>query len=224
MEKTTSLRPITFDLPPFFSGESTSRHLRTSSGTTPPPRLHFTPWPLSDLHRSLLPAVRHHNPVLQSMTIPLHRQLPIPPAQIPRQLPPLFLLSVANSKKFSKTLSDYMLYLLIMQPTMMSAVPRPGSSLRKRSPCCDWILGYFSGKKKMKNSKYCYSEEMMDACEKIWEVNTEVDPVAIKGNRSKSVLFVGCRPAKKLMEMKERKWEIMSRKWVEMLCYAVVIL
>ncbi|KAH6782594.1 hypothetical protein C2S51_007887 [Perilla frutescens var. frutescens] len=45
MEKTTSLRlrPITFDLPlffsgkPTFSGESTSRHLRPSSGTTPPP-------------------------------------------------------------------------------------------------------------------------------------------------------------------------------------------
>ncbi|KAH6794411.1 transmembrane protein [Perilla frutescens var. hirtella] len=194
----------------------------------------------------------------------------------------------SDHKKFSKTLSDYMLYLLIMQPTMMSAVAgigqirfrdtcaearkflgrdpkkkpgalqllvyalqflimrllapilslifslfliivlplipsrtikKVGEKARKHSACCNWILGCLSSKKKSD----CYNKEMIKACDDICSVNTEVDPVAIKGNRSKSVLFEGCRLANKLMEMEEkRKWEIMSRVWVEMLCYAAV--
>ncbi|KAH6757511.1 hypothetical protein C2S52_023379 [Perilla frutescens var. hirtella] len=60
-------------------------------------------------------------------------------------------------------------------------------------------------------------------CRKIYSVNTEVAPVGIKGYRSKSVLYDGCRLAKELMELDEhRKWEVMSRVWVEMLSYAAV--
>uniref|UniRef100_A0A7N2LMQ4 Uncharacterized protein n=1 Tax=Quercus lobata TaxID=97700 RepID=A0A7N2LMQ4_QUELO len=53
------------------------------------------------------------------------------------------------------------------------------------------------------------------------EVSTEVPPSKVKGDRSKSVLFEGCRLAKSLQCLEiEKKWELVSHVWVEMLCYA----
>ena len=53
------------------------------------------------------------------------------------------------------------------------------------------------------------------------EVSTEVPPSKVKGDRSKSVLFEGCRLAKSLQCLEiEKKWEWVSHVWVEMLCYA----
>ncbi|XP_022772059.1 uncharacterized protein LOC111314701 [Durio zibethinus] len=60
-------------------------------------------------------------------------------------------------REFSKILSDYMLYLLVFQPTVMSAVAGPNEDKK--------------------------------ACEEILSVNTDYEPVTVKGNRSKSVLF-----------------------------------
>ena len=55
-------------------------------------------------------------------------------------------------------------------------------------------------------------------------VNTEIEPSKVKGDRSKSVLFDACRLAKSLQSLelpsKEKKWEMMSQVWVEMLSYA----
>lgn len=212
-------------------------------------------------------------------------------------------------REFSKLLSDYMLYLLIMQPTMMSAVAGIGQ-IRFRDTCAEaqkfldggseyhqrikartlnvikygvisffkysiiFIFGLLSpiiafivslfasiflpimhvvcpeavenGGKKMESlwnsagkSKYWgsivrfFSEEKeldelhIEACRKILRVNTEVKPVQIKGDRSKSVLFDGCILAKELKRLEssaevECKWKIMSRVWVEMLCYAAI--
>jgi hypothetical protein len=50
-------------------------------------------------------------------------------------------------------------------------------------------------------------------------VNTEVKPVDVKGDRSKSVLFDACRLAK-LLEREEKRWELLSKVWVELLSYA----
>ena len=53
------------------------------------------------------------------------------------------------------------------------------------------------------------------------EVSTEVPPSKVKGDRSKSVLFEGCRLAKSLQCLEiEKKWELVSHVWVKMLCYA----
>ncbi|KAF5725450.1 hypothetical protein HS088_TW23G00172 [Tripterygium wilfordii] len=59
-----------------------------------------------------------------------------------------------------------------------------------------------------------------DACKSILEINTDVSPIAVKGDRSKSVLFDASILAKELQKLKQEKWKLMSRVWVEILSYA----
>ncbi|KAG2666288.1 hypothetical protein I3760_15G051100 [Carya illinoinensis] len=60
-----------------------------------------------------------------------------------------------------------------------------------------------------------------DACENLLTVNTDVKPIYIKGDKSKSVLFDACILAKELQKLKGiEKWEVISKVWVEMLSYA----
>ncbi|MBA0763684.1 hypothetical protein Gotri_013107 [Gossypium trilobum] len=58
------------------------------------------------------------------------------------------------------------------------------------------------------------------ACEIIYGVNTDIKPVQLKGDRSKSVLFDACRLAKELNKFGNRKWVLISKVWVELLSYA----
>ncbi|PPD93868.1 hypothetical protein GOBAR_DD09128 [Gossypium barbadense] len=58
------------------------------------------------------------------------------------------------------------------------------------------------------------------ACEIIYGVNTDVKPVYLKGDRSKSVLFDACRLAKELNKFGNRKRVLISKVWVELLSYA----
>ncbi|PIN12535.1 hypothetical protein CDL12_14851 [Handroanthus impetiginosus] len=194
-------------------------------------------------------------------------------------------------RAFSKLLSDYMLYLLIMQPTMMSAVGGIGQ-IRFRDTCAEankfFRKGYevephrcfailyalveffkylFFGlcgllspviafivslcvsiflplidilcpalggmvDRRIKGIKDYFSKEaelekkQIKACRDILAVNTEVEPVTVKGDRSKSVLFDGCILAKELQKLENSegekidKWKLMSKVWVEMLSYA----
>lgn len=196
-------------------------------------------------------------------------------------------------RDISKLLSDYMIYLLVMQPTMMSAVTGIGQ-IRFRDTCAEAkkffdrgnlrkgkkeanifkVINYVihSVFKYMGISLYLFflslvcilsspllillalcggkllvqlqrlnqvimvkffgkgkeADKQKEACQDILGVNTEVKPVTVKGDRSKSVLFDGCILAKKLqaMEKSERrlkcKWEIVSKVWVELLSYAAI--
>ncbi|KAI3456359.1 hypothetical protein Pfo_013022 [Paulownia fortunei] len=214
-----------------------------------------------------------------------------------------------QNRDFSKLLSDYMLYLLVMQPTMMSAVAGIGQ-IRFRDTCAEakkffdersgnqrkpkpnvfqvilyalrsffkylflCLIGLISpilafmislfvslflpliyvispvlkyacgqkeepGKMQARINKYHtfvmnyfsrkteLDEGQIKACKKILAVYTEVKPVTIKGDRSKSVLFDGCILAKELKELENSrevkdKWEIMSKVWVELLSYAAI--
>ncbi|KAE8670856.1 putative Leucine-rich repeat family protein [Hibiscus syriacus] len=118
-------------------------------------------------------------------------------------------------RHFSKTLSDYMLYLLVFQPTMMSAVA--GIAKIRFGDTCEEAKRFFKSRSLRPN-------EDKKACEQILSVNTDVGPEEVKGDRSKSVLFSASILAKELQRMEreddEDKWMIMSRVWVELVSYA----
>nr|GEY43908.1 hypothetical protein CTI12_AA564490 [Tanacetum cinerariifolium] len=91
----------------------------------------------------------------------------------------------------SKHLSDYLLHLLVAYPVMLPMDKGP-------------------------------INEKDEACQKLLQVDcTEVWPKEVKGDRSKSALFEGCRLASSLKEMKRGDmWKITSQVWIEMLAYA----
>ncbi|KAG5530457.1 hypothetical protein RHGRI_025414 [Rhododendron griersonianum] len=160
-------------------------------------------------------------------------------------------------KESSKLLSDYLLYLLIMQSTMLSTVAGIGQirfrdtsaeaqkffrgSIMTKSKgwniCClnfgKCFYGNESevGQSQSQTSCFCNKccskgEKGRDrlqeqACESILAVKTLVEPSAIKGDKSKSLLFDACMLANELKKLeRQRMWQIISKVWVELLCYA----
>lgn len=118
-----------------------------------------------------------------------------------------------DKKEFSRLLSDYMLYLLIMQPGMMSAVAGIGK-IRFRDTCAE-ANRFFEIKDVARNDK------IKEACKEILGVNTFAKPAAVKGDRSKSLLFEATMLAKQLNELDQKsKWKLISKMWVELLSYA----
>ena len=109
----------------------------------------------------------------------------------------------------SKQLADYMLYLLVECPFML---PIGIGLIRFRDTCAEAIE--FFKDKSLKSGK--------EACKMLTQVCTEVAPTKVKGDRSKSVLFEACMLANLLQEIedKNKKWEIVSNVWVEILGYA----
>ncbi|KAG7943590.1 hypothetical protein I3843_15G049400 [Carya illinoinensis] len=121
--------------------------------------------------------------------------------------------SKVEHKFISKHVSDYMLYLLVMKPTMMSAVAGIGQ-IRYRDTCAE-------AQRFFRNKGLGPNDRENDACEKLLDVNTDLKPVHVKGDKSKSVLFDACMLAKELQKLEEeKKWEVISKVWVEMLSYA----
>ncbi|KVI01033.1 protein of unknown function DUF4220, partial [Cynara cardunculus var. scolymus] len=138
-----------------------------------------------------------------------------------------------DQREIAKLLSDYMLYLLIMQPSMMSAIAGIGQ-IRFRDTCAEAKRFFESGKgrevdedrrKTPVSDDPKSNQKQINACMEILKVETEVPPATVKGDRSKSLLFDGCILAKKLMNIEKKnksldKWLIISKVWVELLCYA----
>ncbi|GMY34752.1 hypothetical protein FCV25MIE_29994 [Fagus crenata] len=114
-----------------------------------------------------------------------------------------------SSCEDSKLLSDYMLYLLVERPIML---PNGIEQIRFQDTCAE-ALEFFEERKSI--------SDVNQACMMLNQVSTEIPPSEVKGDRSKSVLFDGCRLAKSLQFLAvEKKWELISHVWVEMLCYA----
>lgn len=121
-----------------------------------------------------------------------------------------------SNREFSKIISDYMMYLLILQPSLMSEVAGIGK-IRFRDTLAE--ADKFFQRRHIEDKR-----SVKIATLNILDVNSDIDPMGVKGDRSKSVLFDASRLAKDLTEMekthKKDKWEILSKVWVELLCYA----
>ncbi|KAK1382162.1 hypothetical protein POM88_019897 [Heracleum sosnowskyi] len=128
----------------------------------------------------------------------------------------------------AKKLSDYMLYLMVMKPDMMSAVSGIGE-IKFRDTCTE-VGELFDTKLpelKKKNSCNFFRREGKEdkealqrkACETILSLNGEIEQVAIP--RGRSILFTASRLAKELNSLpSDKKWLIISKLWVELLSYA----
>ncbi|PQP93047.1 uncharacterized protein Pyn_14328 [Prunus yedoensis var. nudiflora] len=103
--------------------------------------------------------------------------------------------------------------LKVMQPTMMSSVAGIGQT-RFRDTCAE-AKKFFS-----RSELESGVEEKVEVCKGLLDVNTDVQPIDVKGDRSKSVLFDACILAKELAKMEENKWELISKVLVELLSYS----
>ncbi|KFK28578.1 hypothetical protein AALP_AA7G015200 [Arabis alpina] len=139
-------------------------------------------------------------------------------------------------KEFSKTLSEYMMYLLIVQPSLMSTVAGIDKIKFREA-----IAEAKRLQKAVKQSqvshvthRYLYQRKYVEdsrdakmACQKILDSYKEVEQrnKNAKGYKSKSILFQANMLAKELQRIQNREdgvgmWEVVSKVWVEMLCYA----
>uniref|UniRef100_A0A0E0LG47 DUF4220 domain-containing protein n=1 Tax=Oryza punctata TaxID=4537 RepID=A0A0E0LG47_ORYPU len=112
----------------------------------------------------------------------------------------------------SETLSEYMLYLLVRQPEMLSATAGIGL-LRYRDTCAE--------ARRFFKSAEAWDPDHDDARRMLLSVNTSKKPADVKGDRSKSVLFDACILAKVLRQLDDyTMWKVVAGVWREMLTYA----
>ncbi|GKU95893.1 hypothetical protein SLEP1_g9191 [Rubroshorea leprosula] len=114
-------------------------------------------------------------------------------------------------KSICKLLSDYMFYLLMMQPTMMAPVYG------------NWKLVFqdtFAETKRFLSEDPVSTPEA--ACEAIRKVGAQMKPRALKGGESISILFDAVILADELKKLNVKRWELMSKVWVEFMSYAAI--
>lgn len=118
-----------------------------------------------------------------------------------------------RSRELSKILSDYMLYLLILQPALMTSIAGVGQTRFQET--CEDAKNIFS-KRWIKHDREA-NQEM--ACSEILKVSKNYEGEV--QSTDKSALLAGCMLAKELDDkLKERKWKLMSEVWVELMAYA----
>ncbi|KAM0952277.1 hypothetical protein DsansV1_C03g0034691 [Dioscorea sansibarensis] len=112
--------------------------------------------------------------------------------------------------EIGRVVSDYLLYLLLQRPFMLTA----GIGQIRYGDTCAEVKHFFQ--------RWGKEMSIKDVCEKLLKVSTEYKPIEVKGDRSKSVLFDACGLAKQLMKIedKQTRWEVISLVLVEMLCFA----
>ncbi|XP_062087373.1 uncharacterized protein LOC133794184 [Humulus lupulus] len=116
-----------------------------------------------------------------------------------------------QSKKLCKLLSDYMFSLSVKQGSMLA--PVLGNWHIVFQDTCAEAKRFFH-----KHQLVSHSE----SCKKIIDTKTNLRPAAVKGSKSKSVLFDASKLAKDLQSLGTGQWRLMSRVWVELLSYAAI--
>ena len=112
------------------------------------------------------------------------------------------------------------------KPTMMSVVGGIGK-IRFRDTCAE-AERFFDRRKgtlsKRENKKKRENIVEAKACKVILSVITDVKPMTVKGDRSKSVLFDASMLAQELNRLEADKgldkWKLLCRVWVELISYA----
>ncbi|XP_030471714.2 uncharacterized protein LOC115689720 [Syzygium oleosum] len=105
-----------------------------------------------------------------------------------------------DEREFSKILSDYMLYLLLNQPDVVSAV---AGFAQITAANILFLLENISDAK-----------DVEELCKTLYE------DTFIQIMLAKTLLCQGIELAQKMRSLEERKWMVMSGVWVEMLSYA----
>ncbi|XP_030493581.2 uncharacterized protein LOC115709589 [Cannabis sativa] len=113
-------------------------------------------------------------------------------------------------KNICQLISKYMFYLLIEKSDMLA--PVLGNWNIVFADTCEEARRFFD-----KHKISCHGK----ACWEILSMKPKVRSRAVKGERSKSVLFDACILAQQLQN-EESQWKIMSGVWVEMLSYAAI--
>ncbi|OWM67801.1 hypothetical protein CDL15_Pgr010739 [Punica granatum] len=112
--------------------------------------------------------------------------------------------NATKERIFSKILSDYMLYLMVYQPGMMSEIS--GMFVANYKEACEQIAKFLGGDRQLKK-----------ACEKILDSKGEIG----RKYGRESLLYRACDLAENLKKLEEAKrWRITCGAWVEMLTYA----
>lgn len=114
-------------------------------------------------------------------------------------------------QRICKLVSDYMFYLLVMQHTMMAPV-LGNWHIVFQDTCAEANIFF-------RKHSISYHKK---ACDMITGVETKFRSAAVKGSKSKSVLFDACILAKQLRELEADPWTLMTRVWIEMLSYAAI--
>ncbi|XP_020422566.1 uncharacterized protein LOC18774141 [Prunus persica] len=124
-----------------------------------------------------------------------------------------------SKHNFSKLVSNYLMHILVTRPFML---PKGIGKIRFRDTCAE-ATKFFEKRRSIISD----TNGKGRARQVLLEVNTDVDPESVIGDRSKTVLFTGCRLAKQLQSLEtkegwgnEEKWEMIAKVWIEMLCYA----
>ncbi|KAL6589426.1 hypothetical protein ACP70R_050365 [Stipagrostis hirtigluma subsp. patula] len=117
---------------------------------------------------------------------------------------------IAQNVEMSRAISNYMLFLLVARPFMLTA----GIGQIRFGDTCVEAKNFFG-------REMAQPPDESAAAKMVLDVNAEIAPRDVKGDRSKSVLFDACRLARALLELQPRKrWRVIRVVWVEMLCYA----
>ncbi|XP_048132731.1 uncharacterized protein LOC115729945 [Rhodamnia argentea] len=160
--------------------------------------------------------------------------------------------NIESISQTSKCLSRYMLYILVMYPVMLptgigrikfretyveamkffdefhktnkpKALEREDTDHNAPTSPSDGDIAFCTNAWQQIKNLVKRKFDLTNAYNELRDqVKTNLNLTVSKGDRSKYVLFHGCRLASQLdkIEDQEKKWDMISRVWVEMLCYA----